>query len=141
MAHGVEIRKILVGYDGSESSERAVDLARSLAHKYGAGIIVVHAFPHLPRMAQPSRDDVQAIHEARRFVEGPVKRLTEDQLDVVPDVLEGPAAEAILKAADAHDVDLIIVGRRGLGRFSELLLGSTSERVLQYATVPVLVVH
>jgi nucleotide-binding universal stress UspA family protein len=141
MTHDVEIRKILLGYDGSESAERAVDLARSLAHKYDAMIIVVHAFPRLPRVIQPSQDDVREIHEARESVEGLVKRLTEDQLEVTPDVLEGPAAEAILNASEAHDVDLIVVGRRGLGKFSGLLLGSTSDQVLQYATVPVLVAH
>jgi nucleotide-binding universal stress UspA family protein len=141
MAHDVDIRKILLGYDGSESAERAVDLAVSLAHKYDAEIIVVHAYPRLPRMMQPSQEDVREIHEARESVEALVKRLAKDQLEVTPDVLEGPAAEAILNVADAHDVDLIIVGRRGLGKFSGLLLGSTSDRVLQYATVPVLVAH
>lgn len=141
MAHDVEIRKILLGYDGSESSENAADLARSLAHAYGASIILVHAYPRLPRITQPSMDDVQEIHEAREFVEGLVKRLTDDELEVLPDVLEGPPAEAILNAAEAHDADLIIVGRRGLGKFSGLLLGSTSDRVLQDATVPVLVAH
>ena len=141
MVREVEIRKILLGYDGSQSAERAVDLAASLAHKYNAAIIVVHAYPRLPRMTQPSQDDVREIHEARDSVEALVKRLAEDRLDVTPDVLEGPAAEAILNAAEAHDVDLIIVGRRGLGKFSGLLLGSTSDRVLQYATLPVLVAH
>jgi len=141
MTDDVDIRKILVGYDGSESSERAVTLACSLARKYGAAITVVHAFPHLPRLSAPSQDDTREIHAARRFVEVLVKRLSHEEVEVVPDVLEGPAADAILNAAKAHDVDLIVIGRRGLGKFSGLLLGSTSDRVLHYATVPVLVAH
>ena len=141
MVADVEIRKILLAYDGSESSERAVDLAGSLAHRYGSKIIVLHAFPHMPRVTAPSDHDVREIHQAREVAEGLVNRLLEDHLEATPDVLEGPAAEAILSAAEAHDVDLIVVGRRGLGKFSGLLLGSTSDRVLHYAKAPVLVAH
>ena len=141
MAHEVDIRTILLAYDGSESSEQAFDLARALALKYGSKIIVVHAFHHMPRVTQPSDEDVREIHQGRELAAGVVQRLSEDGVEAVADVLEGPAAEAILNAAEAHRVDLIVVGRRGLGKFSGLLLGSTSDRVLHYATVPVLVAH
>jgi nucleotide-binding universal stress UspA family protein len=50
-------------------------------------------------------------------------------------------AEGILNAAEHHDVDLIVVGCRGRGTFANLLIGSTSERVLRFAKVPVLVVR
>ena len=55
------------------------------------------------------------------------------------DVLEGPPAEALLNAAEAHEADLIVVGSRGFGQFKGLLLGSTSDHVVHYATIPVLV--
>jgi nucleotide-binding universal stress UspA family protein len=139
MGHDVDIRTILLAYDGSESAEHAFDLARSMAHKYGSTVIVMHAFHHLPRVAQPSDSDVHEIHEGRELAAKVVDRLQAEGLEAVPDVLEGPAAEAILNASEARQVDLIVVGRRGHGKFSGLLLGSTTDRVLQYATVPVMV--
>lgn len=56
------------------------------------------------------------------------------------EVLEGPAAEAILKVADTRQNDLIVMGSRGLGTLSGILLGSQSMKVLHHAPCPVLVV-
>lgn len=130
---------IVLGYDGSEHSKKAVGLARALARAHDATIVVVHAFPHVPRVIVPSRDDSYEIHDAHALAEGLAQQLKLEGLRAEADVLEGPAAEAILNAADAHHADLIIVGSRGLGQFKGLLIGSQSNRVVQYATVPVLV--
>lgn len=54
------------------------------------------------------------------------------------DVLEGPAAEAILRVAEVRKVDLIVMGTRGLGQLKGLLLGSQSQKVLAHAPCPVL---
>ena len=51
----------------------------------------------------------------------------------------GRASEEILKCAEEKDVDLIVIGSRGLGGFSRTLLGSVSDKVLNAAKVPVLV--
>jgi nucleotide-binding universal stress UspA family protein len=48
-------------------------------------------------------------------------------------------AEKTADPADEHRVDLMVMGSRGRGTFADLLIGSTSERVLRYAKVPVLV--
>ena len=55
-------------------------------------------------------------------------------------VVVGHPADALVRAAADPDIDLVVVGARGLGRFTRLLLGSVSERVLHHATCPVLVV-
>ncbi len=137
----VAFRRIVLGYDGSEHSEKALALATSLARAYGGTVVVVHAFPHLPLLMDPSREDSREIHDARDLVDTIVERLKAQGVDAEPDVLEGPAAEAILNAADAHQADLIVVGSRGLGQVGGLLLGSTSDRVVHDAAVPVLVAH
>jgi nucleotide-binding universal stress UspA family protein len=54
------------------------------------------------------------------------------------EIVEGPAAEALLR--DAAGADLIVVGNRGQGELKSLLLGSVSQQVLHYASCPVLVV-
>ena len=55
-------------------------------------------------------------------------------------VVEGPAAEAILRAAEESKPDLIVMGSRGAGGFANMLLGGVAEHVIRYSTTPVLVV-
>jgi nucleotide-binding universal stress UspA family protein len=125
------IRRILLCYDGSDGAERAAELAISLAHKYDATVVVCHAFGHMPVTSKPS--------EVRRLVNPVVERLSQSGIATQVSIPDAVPAQGILDAADEHHVDLIIMGSRGRGTFANLLLGSTSERVLRYAKVPVLI--
>lgn len=127
----VVIRKILLGYDGSEDAEKAANLATSLAQKYGAAIIICHAFGHMPVTAKPS--------EVRCLVNPVVERLTKLGIATQVSIPDSVPAQGILEAAEEYGADLIVMGVRGRGTFANLLLGSTAERVLRYAKVPVLV--
>ncbi len=123
--------RILLGYDGSEDSEKAAQLAVTLAKKFEATVIVCHAFGHMPLTSKPS--------EVRRLVNPLVERLNKLGVTTqvaIPDVIP---AQGILDSADQNHADLIILGSRGRGTFANLLLGSTAERVLRYAKVPVLI--
>ena len=132
-------RRILLAYDGSEGADKARELALTLARGGDVPVTVVVAFHALPRVTTPSTDDVEEIHEARALAEKVVQGLRDAGVEAEPDVLEGPAAEAILNAAEARGADLIVIGSRGLSQFKGLLLGSVSDRVIQHAGVPVLV--
>jgi nucleotide-binding universal stress UspA family protein len=57
------------------------------------------------------------------------------------DLLEGPAAEAILSAAATRNSDLIVMGSRGMGSLKGMVFGSVSTRVAHYAPCPVMVVR
>lgn len=127
----VVIRKILLGYDGSEGSEKAAALCMSLARKYEATVIVCHAFGHMPMTAKPS--------EVRSMVNPVVERFTKLGITTQVSMPDEVPAEGILNVAEEQAVDLIVMGSRGRGTFANLLLGSTSERVLRFAKVPVLV--
>ncbi|MBK7448596.1 MAG: universal stress protein [Anaerolineales bacterium] len=61
-------------------------------------------------------------------------------MTVTASVVEGPAAEAILRAADELSPDVIVMGSRGEGGFANVLLGGVAEQVVHHAKVPVLVV-
>ncbi|NLE10327.1 MAG: universal stress protein [Actinobacteria bacterium] len=124
-------RKILLGYDGSDDSEKAVALAISLAQKYDAAIIVCHAFGHMPMTSKPS--------EVRRLINPVVERLTKLGITTLVSIPDTVPAQGVLDAAEEHRADIIVMGSRGRGTFANLLLGSTSERVLRYAKVPVLI--
>jgi nucleotide-binding universal stress UspA family protein len=62
-------------------------------------------------------------------------------LKVYEELIDGPEAEAILKVAENHQADLIVMGTRGFGAVKGLLVGSVSRKVIHLSTCPVMVVH
>jgi nucleotide-binding universal stress UspA family protein len=136
-------KKILLATDGSPDAMQALAYARDLALRDGAPVVVVHAFDPVPTyLGDPLEGRVLARHVAagEEVAAAAVAKLREAGVDVVVEVLEGPAADAILNVAGVRECDLIVMGTRGYGRLASLILGSVSHRVLAHARVPVLVV-
>jgi len=142
MTSSTDRPRIVVGVDGSPQSEQALRWAVRLAAAEDAVVEVIAAWEYpavygwapLPHDYDPEKE---------------VKILTEDTIDAVfPDgrpegitvtVASGSPARALIdRGNDAH---MIVVGSRGRGGFSGLLLGSVSKTVIEHATVPVLVVR
>jgi nucleotide-binding universal stress UspA family protein len=137
-------KKILLATDGSHQAQAVIRYARELALRDDAQLIVVHAFPSIPAyLGEPWREQFIESHtqEARRITEKAAAELREAGIDVDVEVLEGPAASAILKVAEERGCDLIVMGHRGQGEYTSLMLGSVAHRVLAHAHVPVLVVR
>jgi len=140
-----DIKTIVLGYDGSEGSKRAAGLAGTLARKHAAHVVVVTVFPHKwfrsyeePGQPAETRADIGPSHEVAGEL---IEQYKAAGISAEPDVMEGPAGDALLHVAEAHKADLIVVGRRGHGRTESLLLGSTSEFVVRRAKIPVLVAN
>ncbi|RMF41832.1 MAG: universal stress protein [Anaerolineae bacterium] len=135
---------ILLAVDGSEHARRAAKIAGDLARTLKAHIHVIAVFEPVPVfLGEPNRQS--AISERLHSVE----TVLEEALDIVGDVptgcdsdiLEGPPAEAILRVAETRGIDLIVMGARGRGRLGTLLLGSQSQKVVNQATCPVLLIR
>ena len=137
-------KNILLGVDGSPHSMHAAKASGELARSLKADLRIVVVFEPMPtylgepllQQAISSRMETaeHVLHEALNVIgEIPGQLKTE--------VLEGPTAEAILAAASIHNNDLIIMGSRGLGKLAGLLLGSQSQKVVQHASCPVLIVR
>ena len=141
--HNEHFRRILVAYDGSQQSEKAVDLAFSLAECVDAAILVFA----VARPPEPATSvELNAVLDDARehYQEGFRKILEKAQtigLNVRTDMAVGHPGEQIIHRAEADGIDLIILGRRGRSMISRMMLGSVSERVLRYAHCPVMVVH
>lgn len=137
--------RVLVGIDGSPHAARALRWAVSLAG--GDGVEVVHVFsvpmalPISGAELYPVPDVDGLISEARSSLRGWV---TETVPAVADDlrlhVREGAPAREILEVARAREVDLIVVGSRGLGGFRGMLLGSVSRQIAAHAPCPVAVI-
>ena len=136
------IQHILVGYDGSESSQHALSRACDLAKVYGARLTVLTAasdrFVRKDGMVTMAADE----DHAREVAEGGAARVREagvSQVDTRTS-LEAPA-DAIVIAAKDEPTDLVVVGHRGLGALKELFLGSTAKEVVDRLECSVLVVR
>lgn len=136
--------RILLAADGSSHAQRALEYARDLALRDDALVIVVHIFGPIPDyLGEPMRAELIARHvdTGREIANRAAEELNEAGVDVDIQVLEGPPAEAILRVAEGHRADLIVMGTRGRGQLTSLLLGSVSHRVLAHSHVPVMVVR
>jgi nucleotide-binding universal stress UspA family protein len=136
--------KILVAYDGSEHSRKALDTAVKVAQCSECKIKILYVFDRVPLVLgddETERFIERAMNKGREVLAEVALRLRDAGIDFSTDTVEGPAAEAILRVAQLEGCDLIVMGSRGLGMVQGLLLGSVSYRVLHHATIPVLLVH
>ena len=141
--------RILLATDGSEQAGVACDLAGSMAWPQGS-IVRVVAVVERPVGVIPSpwlapgpgnlhelhQQLVQSVTGALEATEADLRR---HGLDVETIVREGRAASGIVDEAHSFGADLVIIGSRGHGPISTLLLGSTSAEVVDHAPCPVLV--
>jgi nucleotide-binding universal stress UspA family protein len=134
---------ILIGYDGSPESERALAVGLSMARDMESTVeVLAVAFPPEPEPAtsgelQAVLDDARALYCAALAIIAASAK--ENGIHVETDIAVGHPAEQIIRRAEQNHADLIVVGRRGTSTFEKLVMGSVSERVLRYAPCPVLV--
>ena len=136
------MKKILVATDGSENGRPALDEAIELAAAAGAGLTVVYVrHAPLPMIGQPYYRRSLSAESCRANETSAIALVAAHTAGVEAEavVLEGDAAEQILELARIRDVDLIVVGSRGLGAMAGVLLGSVSRTVVRDADRPVLV--
>jgi len=131
-SRGADIVHILVGTDGSDGAGRAVELAARLAAGLRASLTIVHVVT-LDDPPLDAHNDHASIARVRAEELG--------ALDVHSESLAGnDIAAIIMEAARRGEVDLIIVGKRGLTRVTGLLLGSVSQKLVSAAPCAVTVV-
>lgn len=141
---------ILAGYDGSENAATAVETAARIAAKCDADLTVITVYRHhslleaslsMVRQGDPGNLDDAMREYATETVERAKTLAREAGAPKVRGfVKSGPVARSIVGFAQGHDVDLIVVGSRGLGSVEQYLLGSVSHKISGIADCPVLVV-
>jgi nucleotide-binding universal stress UspA family protein len=94
-------------------------------------------------MVSPQMDDT-LMDIGRTIISSYKKKLEANEKDLRKTIIllkQGDAAQRIIDTARAEKCDLVVIGSRGLGTFKQLLLGSVSQKVSQYANCPVLVIR
>lgn len=141
---------IVVGVDGSEGGAAALEFAASEAALRKAQLRIVSAWevpvaayagglPPAPPMDPRTLDAFRLRAEQVADEASATAKKLQPSLDVEALAVIGQPADVLRE--QSADADLIVVGRRGLGGFKSLLLGSVSQQVVQYATCPVVIVN
>lgn len=141
------LSSILVAVDGSAHANAAVDFASDLAAKFGAQLVIANIvtragsdrvpeelllFEKIEQLRVTERDIIQGA--ATEIVANAAKRArSRGAAKVVTVTPSGDPAQTIVALAKKRKVDLIALGRRGLGDLKSLLLGSVSHKVSQLA--------
>jgi nucleotide-binding universal stress UspA family protein len=143
----LDIKRILVPVDFSSNSQRALDYAQGLAAKFGAAIHLVHVC-EVPSIMTPALDAYAIAYAewSQQLGAEAEKQLLQvaGKLGAIPttsEVLFGPPASAIVKAADTSEADLIVMGTHGHGAVMHALMGNVAERTVRTAPCPVLTVR
>lgn len=136
-----EIKRILVGIDGSEGSYKAAEYAADLAERLGAKVTLMFVISdqYTDRfIAKPTYTPNEEIMAGDRFKR---PKLFMEERGVACDTMVemGNPAQSLL-ATGEKGYDLIILGTRGLSAVKEFMLGSISSKVVQHSKIPVLVV-
>ncbi|MEE9536080.1 MAG: universal stress protein [Desulfobacterales bacterium] len=137
-------KNIVLAFDGSEYSHKALRCAKSLAERFEANLWLVHVFSNpsdllgytdYEKLFAKRKSAAQAVLDDARQKLGSTSFTVQDELR------EGSESESILKVAKNREADLIVMGTRGLGAVKGFLVGSVSRKVIHYAACPVMVVH
>lgn len=127
------MNNILVGLDGSPAAQTALDFGADLASHYDAELHVVSVV-QLPEIVDDIETEAiidKAEAATHDILEGVAGRYP--GVRVVTAAKIGHPAEHLLRYADEHDIDHIVLGHRGRSIFDRWLLGSVSRRVVAYA--------
>jgi nucleotide-binding universal stress UspA family protein len=141
-----QIQNILVAVDFSDYSEAALRYATFLAEKFGATLTLVHAVePYVYPEDLSAGFTIEEID--RRWMQRQKEKLEtlrqtiKEGIPATVVVTMGTAWNRIVGAAKSWNADLVVIGTHGRTGLKHALMGSTAERVVRHATIPVLVVH
>jgi nucleotide-binding universal stress UspA family protein len=145
----IVFKTILVAVDGSEQSMKAVDVAISMANKYGAKLTAIHLaiFPfderdHPSPQLQKAFDEEVHTQTSQWFTD--IKRRgKENNVEVKTELIVTSKSiqYGISEYADAQKTELIVIGSRGKSGIEKLYLGSVASAILTYVSCTVMVVR
>ncbi|MGV8843356.1 MAG: universal stress protein [Pseudomonas sp.] len=142
------MRKLLIAFDGSDSSKRALQYVINFAHVHAA-TLDVHLLnvQHQPVLYGEyvtgeiyAQSQQSALAHAREVLQWPADRLQEEGITHKEHTVLGNVAEQVSSIAQQLQCDTVVMGTRGLGSFTGLLMGSVATRVVHEVPVPVLLV-
>jgi len=137
-----QLKNVMVAVDGSTNSLRAGKLAVNLAKKTGSRLIVVSVIATPPYAIAGSRYFMTERKRTERWVGQILNLARSGDVRASPQILQSVSVvKSLLECAASKNVDLIVIGSRGLGTFKRLTIGSVSSALVNHSRCSVLVVR
>jgi nucleotide-binding universal stress UspA family protein len=140
------MKRILVPTDFSVHAEHALKVAAKIAKDNDGEIFIVHML-ELPSQMADAVSSGAGVPEIMLFLNKAHEKLEElvgrdylDGIKVSEAIKYERAFEGIVKHSEEHDIDLVIMGSHGASGFKELLVGSTTEKIVRNSEAPVLII-
>ena len=133
---------LLVPFDGSESSKKALGRACELSKTDRSEVSVLYVIPRYEEMMDFFKTESvtkSLYQEAEKIVEGAKKLAAGHGVQIKAVVQEGHASDKVVEIADKMKHDLIVVGTHGWRGVNKAIIGSTAERIIAHASCPVLI--
>jgi len=141
----IKIRRILCPTDFSEESKKALKFANDLKDIFSAEMAVIHVLPnHIIKIKiEKIRDRDRVLQELNDEARDNLNNfLSNYDIEKSGGVIEeGEPAKRIVSFSKEKDIDLIVMGARGLGLMKGMIIGSVTDAVLKSSPCPVLVIH
>jgi nucleotide-binding universal stress UspA family protein len=153
-------QKVLVPFDGSEHSRRALEAAIQISKSFNSKLVLLTAHhvtitpvtsPELTiqapvivpdaSAAEMTEKAIEAAHNYdKRILAEAEAKVRSEKVEVETELIDGNAVEEIVRKAEEGKFDLIVMGARGLSTIKKLFIGSVSDGVIKKAPCPVLIV-
>lgn len=135
-------KHIVLAADGSENALRATQHAVHLAKMSGAKVevLLIADFKRAKYEVLHAESNEELDYERRQKIRPVEELLYADKIDYEVKILHGEPGPTIVDYANSQDVDLVVIGSRGLNSLQEMVLGSVSHKVVKRVKAPVLVV-
>ncbi|UCB59259.1 MAG: universal stress protein [Thermoplasmatales archaeon] len=135
------MNKILVGFDGSEGSEHALNRAMMLIYEFGELILLAVVPSPDNKLFVDENSSKKLKKKAKNLIDNTINELGEQSFTITGMIEQGDAAATIIDISNRLNVDLIVLGSKGQSELGRYLIGSVANKVVQYAAKPVMVVR
>jgi nucleotide-binding universal stress UspA family protein len=135
------MEKVMVGYDKSESSEKALELGIDLAGKFDIPLVILYVRTKYERsfIKDQNLAEDEIKKQMKEMLAATIKKTIKSGVQGEGVILKGDPATKILSYSEEQDVDLIILGPVGIGSTGKYQLGSVAEKVMRYSNKPVMI--
>ncbi|MBD3173088.1 hypothetical protein GF326_11510 [Candidatus Bathyarchaeota archaeon] len=145
----IEINRILVPTDGSEHAKKALDYALEIAEKFKGTVLLLNILPepvvktYSPHLEDKEfNDSDKLVEERKKILNDELKRGEQNKpkIKISTKLDQGPVADKIIEYVNSENIDLIVMGHKGLHLHQELIMGSKTRKVAQKTELPLLIV-
>ncbi len=140
------MNNLLVAYDFSPDSDKAMNLALTIADKFDSHIWLLHIAEPDPEFVgyKPGPDSIRCqiaieLRKEHKELQKRASHFSEIYSNITPIIAQGATADTIISQANKIKADIIFIRSKGKNKLEQLLLGSVSDKVVTDAKIPVLV--